>query len=393
MTERRYDEGSDRRVFTGAMQLLGSMSHRDAMSLPRDRLPVPVAARLALLLAPELLVVKKASPEGRACREKFLQTAVKTVRRWTASEAEVGLRSSLTLPIPCGRKVHQVRLEVDGTMVLRSHPGVDIALEKVSAALGASLPACIRAHPEAGAMWPPPVADDGFRLEPICAGELLAFVVLVRQWLDAGYDLWTAAPAVYVGIEPSSLVDHLALGLTLEAAIDWRFCPGADVGRWKACGFRAEDARTWQQQGRSLSALEACLVRGHEGRLLARWARLVGAGVGTEAVVEWARFGEPVGVWGEAAQRGLRAPDIKPWVAAGFESVGILRYAHLRTPLTVACAWRDEGFTAYEACGFLGVGMTLAEAVELRELPARAVQDLWPTLRSVDAVREALALV
>ena len=394
MTSRREDERYDRRVYAGVLELLGALSHRDSMSLPNDRLPVPVAARLALIVAgirdPVAVSAPKPGTPAYDRQVDVLQTAITTVRRWQLGEAESLLSPSVDLPQRCGKARHVVRLTTSGSMQRPGHPHLDLALEAVSAALGGDLPECVRAHPSAAPLWPPPVADDGFRATRISAGELLAFVELVRMWFAEGYDLWSAAPALLLAVEPVELRGHLALGLPVSDALAWRGCAAEDVGRWQACGFDADDASTWRSQRRTLEELEASVDRVPDRRWLARWAQLVGPNVDTEAVIDWAAFGLPVGVWGEAAYRGLREIDVKPWTEAGFGSVEILRYAHLRTPLGVAEQWRAEGFSAYVACSYLGVGMTLADALELQDLPMKLVLELWPSARSVDGVRKAL---
>ncbi len=105
--------------------------------------------------------------------------------------------------------------------------------------------------------------------------------------------------------------------------------------------------------------------------------------------MEWAAFGVPVGVWGEAASRGLRATQVPAWLDAGFQPVEVLRCAKLSVPLEQAVRWRDAGFTAYVATGCLGVGMTLADACALRGLSTKQVQRLWSECGSVGAVLEA----
>jgi hypothetical protein len=135
-----------------------------------------------------------------------------------------------------------------------------------------------------------------------------------------------------------------------------------EVLRWRACGFTADASTSWLSQGRTLAELEELGVAADEGPWVVRWARLVGTALGSEAVVEWARFGAPVGVWGEVA--------------------------HLRVPLREALTWRDAGFTAYVAAGCLGVGMTLADACALRGLPTRQVQEAWREHPSIDVVRQ-----
>lgn len=395
MTSRREDERYDRRVYAGVLELLGALTHRDSMSLPKDRLPVPVAARLALVVAgindPVAVTAPKPGTPAYDRQVDVLQTAITTVRRWQLGEPEALLFPSIDLPQRCGKARHVVRLTAGGSMQLLGHPHLDLGLEAVSAALGGGLPECLRGHLSAAPLWPPPVADDGFRATRISAGELFAFVELIRMWFTEGYDLWSAAPALLLGLEPVEVRGDLSLGLPVGDALVWRFSAPAEVGRWQACGFDADDAATWRRQGRTLEELEASVDRVPDRRWLARWAQLVGPSVDTEAVIDWAGFGLPVGVWGEAAYRGLRATDVKPWTEAGFGPVEILRYAHLRTPLGLAEQWRTGGFSAYVACSCLGVGMTLAEALELQDLPMKLVLELWPSARTVDGVRKALA--
>ena len=172
--------------------------------------------------------------------------------------------------------------------------------------------------------------------------------------------------------------------------MSWRTSSTAEVLRWRELGIDALGAESWLGQGRALAELEEHRVAPNEGAWMIRWARLVGSRIPTEAVIEWARFGVPVGVWGEIASRGMRATEAADWVAAGFSSVEVLRYAHLRVPLAEALRWQGEGFTGFVAAGCLGVGMTLEDACALRGLPTREVQDAWRDLRSVEGVREVV---
>ena len=320
--------------------LLAESSSRrvDPVGTPAGELPAGVAARLALLVAigedPGILSRARYSPEQRAARKALLDDAV-------ASGRTIDLRATVTLPVRCRTRVHQVRLGADGTVVPLAHPDADLESERVFASLGGTLLPCLLAVEEAGCYWPPPVADDGPRCGAIEAGELLAFVARCRTWLATGRELIDCGTALEMGIEPAKVEGHLA---------------AAGSGKW-----------------------------------LTRWARVAGGGLTIDELAEWAAFGLPVGVWGETASRGFRAADVPMWTSAGFSPVEVLRFAHLRVPLHEAIAWRDERFTAYVATSYLGVGITLADACALRGLPVREVQEAWPRCGSVAAVRELLA--
>ncbi len=349
-----------------------------------------VAARLGLLWAgsrdPALLpgAAGRGSDDAKQKRRELVNEAAQRGR-------DVDLLGPVSLPVRCGRALHQVRLEPDGSCATPAHRGLDGDAERVAAALGGELLACLRAADGAQGSWPPPVADDGPRLIGMEAGELLAFVRVVRTWVELGYDVLAAGPALELGVAHGVLEGHLGLGMTVGAAVTWRGVSAYVALCWDAVGFTRADADLWSEQGRTLEQVEEAARSGGNIRWLARWARVVGGGVPSDALAEWAEFGLPVGVWGEAANRGLRAGDVPGWLGAGFQPVEVLRYAHLRVPLTEAVTWRDAGFTAYVATGCLGVGMTLADACELRGLPTKQVQQLWRSCGSAAAVREALA--
>ena len=361
---------------------------REPQTTPPGEVPAGVAARLALVWtgSQDAAVltggVKRGTRDDQAGRRALLERAV-------AEYCSLDLQGPIELPVLCGKAVHRVRLEADGTLAAVTHPSLDIGLERVAVSLGGELLPCLQAIDDAHRSWPPPVAEDG-RLEPIGVGELLAFVGTCRSWLDRGYDLPTAGTALDQGVGYDDVAEHLAVGLALPTAIEWsRVAPG-DAVRWVALGFAFSDAQVWLEQRRTLEQLEAAAGEG-DARWLARWARITGAQVSVEALAEWASFGMPVGVWGEAASRGLRASEVPVWLAAGFEAVEVLRYAHLRVSVAEAVAWRAAGFTAYAATGCLGVGMTLDDACAVRGLPTKAVQNAWRQCGSVAAVLEALA--
>jgi hypothetical protein len=305
----------------------------------------------------------------------------------------VDLLAPVTLPVRCGRPAHRVSLEADDSVVLEAHPDLDADTERVAASLGGELLPCLRAADEADLSWPPPVADDGPRLVGIEAGELLSFVRVARSWLRLGYDLPACADALELGVRHDQVDGHLGLGLDVATAVQWLSVPPYDALRWHSIGFSRDDVALWTEQGRTVEQAEDAAAAAGDGRWLARWARIAGSRQPADALAEWASFGVPVGVWGEAASRGLRAREVPAWLAAGFQPVEVLRYAHLRVPLSEAVTWRDAGFTAYVANGCLGVGMTLDDACALRGLPIRQVQEAWRACRSVSAVREAVVVV
>ncbi len=68
------------------------------------------------------------------------------------------------------------------------------------------------------------------------AGELLAFVLTVRSWLDSGYELLSCAAALELGVEQDEIAGHLAHGLDVATAVHWRdVAPDVNV-RWQAVG-------------------------------------------------------------------------------------------------------------------------------------------------------------
>jgi hypothetical protein len=290
---------------------------------------------------------------------------------------------------------HALRLLPDGSVQPLAHPDVDVVAERVAASLGGQLTPCVREVIAAGRPCPAPVADNGVRPDPIAAGELLSFVSVCRSWMARGYALPEYAVAVDQGLTHADVQGHLDAGLDLHAAALWVFLPPDEAVRWVTIGFSPSDVRTWLEQERSLADAELAVQgRRDAGRWLARWARVAGQSVSSDALAAWAEMGLPVGVWGDVASRGVRAEDAQLWLAEGFTSVEILRYAHLRVGLPDALHWREEGFTAFVAAGCLGVGMTLADACALRGLPTREVQDAWKRCRSVEEVRaEVEALI
>lgn len=360
------------------------------VEVPAGELPVGVAARLALVWAGR---IDRALLTGGAARGT---EATKVARRELLSQsvgegALLDLLDAVSLPVRCGRAIHWIRLEPDDELVAVMHQGLDLDSERVAASLGGDLLPCVQAIDNACASWAPPVADDGPRLVGVDAGELLAFVRGARLWLRRGYDLNACAPALEVGVAPDAVDSHLGLGMSVASAVEWRGVEPFVALRWDALGFSRADVDLWVSQGRTLDEAEAAAAAAGNGRWLARWARIAGGGLPADALAEWACFGVPVGVWGEAAARGLRARDVPAWLAEGFQPVEVLRYAHLRVALPEAVTWRDAGFTAYVATGYLGVGMTLEDVCALRGLPTKQVQELWPRCRSVTAVLEAVA--
>ena len=366
--------------------------HRRAALIPEEGvLPTGVSSRLALLWAapgdPALLT--GGAGRGHRTRQEARQQLISDS---IARGPDVDLLAPVTLPVRCGRPVHLVRLEADDEVVLEAHPDLDAETERVAASLGGELLPCLRAADEADLSWPPPVADDGPRLGGgIEAGELLSFVRIARSWLRHGYDLASCAAALELGVRHDQVDGHLGLGLDVATSVQWRGVSPYDALRWHSIGFSRDDVALWTEQGRTLEQAEDAAAAVGDGRWLARWARIAGSGPPADALAEWASFGVPVGVWGEAASRGLRARDVPAWLATGFQPVEVLRYAHLRVPLEEATAWRDAGFTAYVATGYLGVGMTLEDACALRGLPSKQVQEVWRGCGSVAAVLEALA--
>lgn len=374
-----------------AMKPQGSLS--GAMTQAGDPMRVGVVARLGLLraVASDAAVLiggmKRGTAEDQAARLDLLQRAA-------SSAISVDVRLPLALPVRCGGKVHVLELEADGTVVSLAHPGVDVQSERVATSLGSPMLPCVRELIAAGRPCPRPSADTGRRDEPIAAGELLAFVLTCRSWLDRGFTLADCSLAVDQGLTHGQVQAHLDAGLDLPSAAAWAFMPAAEAVRWIAVEFGPSEVQTWLSQGRTLAEAEDAVRNSGSGRWLARWARVAGRSVQSEALAAWAAMGLPVGVWGDVASRGVRAEDALTWLAEGFTSVEILRYAHLRVGLAEALTWRDEGFTAFVAAGCLGVGMTLADAVALRGLPTREVQDAWKRSQSVSTVRaEVEALI
>lgn len=395
MSERKRRKSYDRRVETTALQLLGASVGESSLPAPEDPLHIGVAARLALLVAGDtdgtLLLSRARDTERVERRLRLVHEAVRTVRTWEPLVAALFLTGDVCLPVRCSGKTHLLRVGADETLSLLAHPSIDLESERLAAALGAELLPCAAAADAAARLARPPVGDDGPYLEFIGAGALAAFLGLVRRWLACGFDVRASGPALEWGLEPTVLASLLSAGLDVADAVSWRHASPDEVLRWRACGFDALASETWLAQGRALAELEELGVGVEEGPWVVRWARLVGTALGTEAVVEWARFGAPVGVWGDVAGRGMRASEAPAWTAAGFHPVEVLRFAHLRVPLHDALAWREAGFTGYVAAGCLGVGMTLADACALRGLPTRQVQELWSTCRSVDRVMTSLA--
>ena len=362
---------------------------RGPVDLPADHLPVAVAARLALLwAAPQdhaLLTggAGRGSDATRAARRDLLDVAV-------ARGPSLDLLAPVTLPVRCGKAVHRIRLETDDTVVVSAHPDLDVDSERVAVSLGAAPMGCLVVLDGAAATWPPQLTHHGPRSCDIDAGELLAFVRMTRGWLSRGFDLFSCALALELGVQHHQVRGHLELGLPVRAAVHWcGIAPDVAV-RWDAVGFSRHDVDLWVEQGRTLDEAEEAAAVAGDGARLARWARIAGGVLSSGALADWAAFGVPVGVWGEAANRRLDARAVPAWLRAGFQPVEVLRYAHLRIPVEEASTWRDAGFTAYDATGFLGVGMTLQDAVALRDLPAKRVQSLWQERGSVPAVLAAL---
>jgi hypothetical protein len=368
--------------------------HRpDTMPADGDPLPVGLAARLGVLMAskadPSVLTggLSRGTPEEQAARKQLLsESAARTLG--------FDITAPLSLPVSCGRRLHAIALEEDGSVVAVAHPGVDVVSERVAASLGGQLSTCVREVIAAGYGGPVSCTEHGPRSEPVGAGELLSFVATCRSWLSRGFTLGECALAVDRGLTHGQVQAHLDAGLDLIAAAEWVFLPAAEAVRWRAIEFGPGDVKTWQSQGRSLRDAEEAARNSGGGRWLARWARVAGRSVQSEALAAWAAMGLPVGIWGDVASRGVRAEDALTWLAEGFSSVEILRYAHLRIEISEALRWRAEGFTGFVAAGCLGVGMTLADACALRGLPTREVQDAWRRHRSVDDVRaEVEALI
>jgi hypothetical protein len=359
---------------------------RKTPSLGPQDLPFGVAARLALVVAADrdAAVLTGALTRGS---EEDQRARLQLVAQSVAAAPHVDVRAPVSLPVRCGRRIHPVALAEDGELSAPSHPGVDVVAERVAASFGGTLLPCLEQMDQATASWPPPAADDGPRAVPIQAGELLAFVRTARTWVERGHSLPQASYALQHGVSEQQLAGHLALGLDVRTAVEWRAVRPADAVRWLALGFSLDDRQEWQQQGRDLRQAETATALVGDGPRVARWARAVGGQVPESALVEWALFGLPVGMWGEVASRGIRAAEASEWTRAGFGSVEILRYAHLRVPIEDATAWRDAGFSAFDASGYLGVGMGLEEAVAVKDLPARAAQAAWKEWGSVDGVR------
>jgi len=74
----------------------------------------------------------------------------------------------------------------------------------VFASLGGQLLPCLVSIDEAHLRWSPPVADDGPRLVEITAGELFTFVRSCRAWVERGYDVRAAGPALDQGVAPDT---------------------------------------------------------------------------------------------------------------------------------------------------------------------------------------------
>lgn len=363
---------------------------RGPTELPDGELPVGVAARLALIWAgsQDRSLLTGGAERGSSAAQEMRRALL---RESVAQGRSVDLLGAVTLPVRCGKAIHRVRLDENGALVPEAHPDLDADAERVAASLGGDLLPCLRAIDEAESSWPPPVADDGPRLVGMEAGELLSFVRVARTWLGLGYDLLSCGPALEVGVRHEQIHGHLGLGIDVARAVEWLGVPPAVAVRWCALEFSRADVQLWTEQGRTLEQAEAAVAVAGNGRWLARWARVAGSRLSAQALAEWADFGLPVGVWGEAASRGLRAGEVPAWLSAGFQPVEVLRYAHLRVPLQEAIPWREAGFTAYVATGCLGVGMTLQDACALRGLPTKQVQQLWRDCGSVSAVLEALA--
>lgn len=387
MSRRHHEQ-----VLQAVRDLLGQTTRRRRayVEVPEGSLPMGVAARLALVWAGRVDRSLLTGGAGRG-NEETKEARRELLSQGVGEGALLDLLGSVSLPVRCGRAHHWIRLEPDDSLVAVMHVGLDLDTERVAASLGGDLLPCVGAIDNALASWSPPVADDGPRLVGIEAGELLAFVLAARRWLRRGYDLTSCAPALEFGIEHGDVDAHLGLGMRVASAVEWRGVPPYVALRWDALGFSRADVDLWTSQGRTLEEAEDAATAAGNGRWLARWARIAGRGLPAEELAEWACFGVPVGVWGEAAARGLRARDVPAWLAEGFQPVEVLRYAHLRVPLPEAVTWRDAGFTAYVATGYLGVGMTLGDADALRGLPTKQVQELWPACRSVEVVLAAVA--
>jgi hypothetical protein len=359
--------------------------HSAPVPTPPEQLPAGSTARLAVMWAqtqkPDLFKgqLDRLMPERRAEAISLMELGIEA---WP----ELDLSDDLELPVRCGRYRHTIRLCADGTLEALSHPGVDVESERVAASLGGDLPPCITEIDAAFAAHPAPHHDLKRRPDPISAGQLLWFVRLCRSWLDHGYDVISAGEALEAGVWHSTVMPHLSCGLSISAALDWREVTPQEAAEWSELGFSPQDREVWLEQGRTLE--EAALAGGSS--MLTRWARVAGARIPSPLLGEWAAFGPPSGVWGEAAARGMHPDTVRQWTDVGFRPLDVLRYAHLQVPLAEALLWREAGFSAFQACGYLGVGMSLEEAFVLRAYPSRQVQELWPRLRSPERIADML---
>src|SRR4051794_29248044 len=193
MSERKRRRSYERRVVTGAQQLLGEAFGEDAFADPGDPLHVGVAARLALLVAGHsdgTLLLSRARDTVRVERRlRLVHEAVRTVRTWEPLVAALFLTGDVCLPVRCSGKTHVLRVGVDGTLSLPAHPSIDLESERLAAALGAELLPCAAAVDAAGRPARPPVGDDGGGTAFIGVGALASFLGLVRRWLSCGYDV------------------------------------------------------------------------------------------------------------------------------------------------------------------------------------------------------------
>ena len=383
----------DRRYVAGrAHDLVGLRGVRHPeVDAPEGRPTAGVTARLALVWAcqqePVLMcgTIAQKAPASIAKARHLVETGV-------VAWEELDLRADLGLPVRCGKMTHSVVLRADGGFETPSHPGLDVEAEQVAASFGAPMLPCLVEIDAAAGPHRPPSQDNGVRRPPVCAGELFWFLRTCRSWLEAGHDLGEATGALQIGLSELDLRGHLDAGLSVTAALAWRDVLPDEAALWAALGFGPADRRTWEAADHSFEEAEVAVrsVGGDVHRLV-RWAGVAGAQVSPEETAAWARWGAPVGVWGEVARLGLPVAEVGRWQAA-LNPVEIHCYVQHRVSLEEALRWKEAGWSAYVATGFLSLGVSLEQAWEMRSYPARQVQELWPRVRSVAGVLATLGI-
>lgn len=340
----------------------GSAPAAELLQPARERVaaawPAEVLARCVVLRAHERGGPRALRPLGTPAVVSLWQRALDDVLDLSGEHLTTWLSASRAVVVRCGPSPH--RLVLDGSRLLApSHAAVDHDLEQVAAALGGEVPACLHAQQH----WPAPGPPRG----PVAA---LAWLHLVRAWIEHGYGPARSAVAVDELVFPATVLTHLTAGLGLADAVTWRRLPAVEAVRWIAVGASHRQAAAWTARGRSLVDLDAGVrrlgrrrvARRAAVRLLLAWVDAVPA-LDLDTVVAWIGPGREASTWGEVAARGVTPAQAASWQRHGFGPVEVLRYHHLRVPVATARAWRDAGVCAKDAAQHIADGTPLSVVV------------------------------